>query len=194
MDPKEIRTLQLLEEIEKNQMPSQRQLAGTLNISLGLVNSFVKRLAQKGFFKITHVPKNRLKYILTPKGIAEKSRLTYEYITGSFDFYKRARKKLRSILLQLEANGVQYITFYGVSELSEIAFLSLQETRIRLTGVVDAQKVGKKFFGFVVEDPEKLKSLTYDKILITAIESTDTILDNLSGDNISSEVIVRIRW
>jgi hypothetical protein len=126
--------------------------------------------------------------------MAEKSRLTYEYITGSFDFYKRARKKLRSVLSQLQADGVRHIVFYGVSELSEIAFLSLQETRIKLAGVVDAQKVGKKFFGFTVEEPEKLKSFKYDIILITAIESIDTILNNLSVNNISSDVIVRIKW
>jgi len=77
MDPKDIRTLKILEQVDNGKTPSQRDLAGELNISLGLVNSFIKRLVKKGFVKIRTVPKKRLKYILTPHGAAEKSRLTY---------------------------------------------------------------------------------------------------------------------
>ena len=71
MNPQDIRTLQILEAIESNDAPSQRDLAESLNISLGLINSFVRRLTKKGYFKITHLPRNRVSYILTPKGIAE---------------------------------------------------------------------------------------------------------------------------
>ena len=77
MHVKDIRTLSILEEIDQKKSPCQRYLAKKLNISLGLVNSFLKRLAQKGYFKITTIPKNRLKYILTTKGAVEKARLTY---------------------------------------------------------------------------------------------------------------------
>jgi len=84
MDHKDIRTLKLLEEIEENHVQSQRELAKKLNISLGLVNSFIKRLAHKGFFKITTIPKNRVKYILTPEGAVEKTRLAYKYIQHSY--------------------------------------------------------------------------------------------------------------
>jgi len=94
MDNKALRTLQLLEEIEQNHTLSQRYLAKQLNVSLGLINSFIKRLGKKGYFKITTIPKNRVSYIITPKGIAEKSRLTYEYIHHSYQFYKGARSKL----------------------------------------------------------------------------------------------------
>ena len=87
MNHHDIHALRILEEIEKDNSQSQRELARKLDISLGLVNSFVKRLAQKGYFKITTIPKNRAKYILTPKGFAEKTRLTYEFIQYSFHFY-----------------------------------------------------------------------------------------------------------
>lgn len=72
MDHQNFRTLQILEEIENSYGTSQRELAGKLNVSLGLVNSFMKRLAHKGYLKVTTIPKNRVKYILTPKGAAEK--------------------------------------------------------------------------------------------------------------------------
>ena len=74
MDPKDLRTLKILEKVDNDSVPSQRDLARDLNISLGLVNSFIKRLVKKGYFKARHVPRNRIRYFLTPKGAAEKSR------------------------------------------------------------------------------------------------------------------------
>ena len=62
MDPKDLRTLKILEKIDNDVVPSQRDLARDLNISLGLVNSFIKRLVKKGYFKARHIPKNRMRY------------------------------------------------------------------------------------------------------------------------------------
>ncbi len=185
MDQKDLRTLHLLEEIENNQSPSQRYLAERLNVSLGLVNSFVKRLVNKGYCKITAIPKNRIKYILTPKGAAEKTRLTYEYIHYSYKFYKRARQNLKELFKNLEGEGVQRIVFYGADELAEIAYVSLQETTLKLTAVVDDKKIGKRFFNFKITDPNGLKSLSFDKIIITDTESNKQILEKLIENGIS---------
>ena len=192
MDPRDIRTLQLLEEIEKNHMPSQRHLSRQLNISLGLVNSFIKRLAQKGYFKVTHIPKNRVRYILTPKGAAEKSRLTYEYIKYSYTFYKDARRKLRNLFQRFQESGVKSVVFFGVSDLAEIAYLSLQETDIHLTAIVDPQMVGQTFLGYTVKDPGEIDSLKADKILITAIEQSDILIDHMDRKRIVSDKITLI--
>ena len=173
MDPQDLRTLQLLEEIEKNHMPSQRQLARELNISLGLVNSFVKRLAQKGYFKITHIPKNRVKYILTPKGVAEKTRLTYAYIKYSYTFYKDARRKLRELFHDLRQQGVRRLVFYGTGDLAEIAFLSLQETQMELVAVIDDRRVRQKFMGRPVKELKELENISFDRVLITAVETVE---------------------
>ena len=145
MDHQDIRTLRILEEIEENQAPSQRYLSGQLDISLGLVNSFLKRLAQKGYFKATSIPRNRVKYILTPKGALEKSRLSYAYIKHSFQFYRDAREKLRTAFTKLEKGGVQKIIFYGTGDIAEIAFLSLQETSMELAGLFDEEQNSKPF-------------------------------------------------
>ena len=191
MDNQDLRTLKILEEIEKDKTPSQRYLAGKLNISLGLVNSFLKRLAQKGFFKITSIPKNRVKYILTPKGAAEKTRLTYKYIQYSFQFYKTARHKLRVLFSSLLVNGNLRIVFYGSSDLAEIAYISLQETAIQLVGIVDDKKAGDIFMDFVISSPDRLKTITYDKILITGIEEPEEVLKGILEKGIlRSKVII----
>ncbi len=192
MDPKDIRTLKILEQVQNGQSPSQRALAGELNISLGLVNSFIKRLVRKGFVKITTIPKKRIKYILTPRGAAEKSRLTYLYIQYSYNFYREARQKLRDLYTDLERQGISRIVFYGAEDLAEIAYVSLQETSIQLVAVVDDTKVGTRFLKLRVMDPAELTAIAYDRILLTTINSRNSILNNLSKIGIASNVVVQI--
>ena len=192
MDNQDIRTLRILEEIDNDHTPSQRDLSRKLNISLGLVNSFIKRLAQKGYFKITNIPKNRVKYILTPKGATEKTRLTYQYIQYSFEFYRNAREKLRKLFKDLKVQGVSRVVFYGASDLAEIAYISLQETNIKMVAIVDDKKIGGTFIGVVVKDPGMLNFLSFDRILITSMNSKDTVLERILKQGISRSKIVML--
>jgi DNA-binding MarR family transcriptional regulator len=192
MDPKEIRTLKILEKVDNDKSPSQRDLAGELNISLGLVNSFIKRLVKKGFVKITTIPRQRIKYILTPRGAAEKSRLTYLYIQHSYNFYKEARQKLRNLCTELEDQGIKRIVFYGAGDLAEIAYLSLQETDVQLVAIVDDEKMGTRFMKFRVTNPAHLDTLSYDRILVTAINSKHAILQKIAQRGMLSERVIEI--
>ncbi len=190
MDIQDIRTLKLLEEIEKDTVYSQRDLALKMNVSLGLVNSFIKRLARKGYFKIKTIPRKRIKYIITPKGVAEKSRLTYEYIQHSFHFYKDARQKLHHLFVELEHNGVRHIVFYGATPLAEIAFISVQEMTLKVVCVVDDQKADQPFLRMKIRKLEILKSLVFDRILITSLDSIDDVYAKLSKAGIHQNQIV----
>ena len=190
MDYQDIRTLQLLEEIEQNHTPSQRYLADRLNVSLGLVNSFIKRLAKKGYFKISTIPKNRVKYILTPKGIAEKTKLTYEYIQFSYQVYTSARKKLTVLFQQLVEQGVRRVVLCGMGQVTEVAYISLYETQIEIVGIVDPSHHGRKFMNFTVYPPSELENLTFDKVLLTAEEQIDSIMQILSDCGVEDETIV----
>jgi DNA-binding MarR family transcriptional regulator len=168
MDSQDIRTLQLLEEMEKDRATSQRDLARKLNVSLGLVNSFIKRLASKGYFKVTTIPKNRVRYILTPKGAAQKSLLTYQYIQYSYRFYRSARQELHNLFSRLEGRAVRSIVFLGAGDLAEIAFISLQQSNIQLAAIVDEARAGERFLGYRVALPAELQDTSYDLILVTA--------------------------
>lgn len=192
MENQDLRTLRILEEIDNDHSPSQRDLSRKLNISLGLVNSFIKRLANKGYFKITNIPKNRVKYILTPKGAAEKTRLTYQYIQYSYEFYRKAREKLRNLFKDLAIQGVRRVVFYGMSDVAEIAYISLQETPIKMVAIVDEKKAGKIFLGNVVKSPDILKTISFDRILITFVEKEDSPLERLLKKGIPGNKIVLI--
>jgi len=192
MDMNSLRTLRILENIEEGPSLSQRDLARALNISLGLANSFVKRLAGKGYFEMTTVPKSKAKYIITPKGIAEKTRLTYEYIQYSYDFYKSTRQRLRNLFAGLEGKQIKRIVFYGVSDLAEIAYISLQETRMTIVGIVDGSRQGEHFFGLTIADAASLPSLKYDRLIVTSDELTDDPIAELRSMHIPEDRILLI--
>jgi hypothetical protein len=155
------------------------------------VNSFIKRLARKGYVKITTVPKNRLKYMLTPKGLAEKTRLTYESIQYSFDFYKTARKRIKTILHTAEKGGVRRVVFYGGGDLAEIAYISLQETDLSMVAIVDDHQSGQKLLGHTIRPSSVLNSLDYDRVIITSVNSRDAIYKTLRKHGVpASKVLV----
>ncbi len=191
MNNHDIHALRILEEIEKDSSQSQRELARKLHISLGLVNAFVKRLAHKGYFKVTTIPKNRARYILTPKGFAEKTRLTYAFIQHSFHFYKKARGKLKRLFSTLEDGGIQRVVFYGASDLAELAYVSLKETNLELVGIVDDFKFGEQFLVYTVMHPSIVTRLEYDKIIVTSISSKHDIYENLVKLNIAKD---KVSW
>ncbi|MDD2390300.1 MAG: winged helix-turn-helix transcriptional regulator [Desulfobacterales bacterium] len=191
MDHQDIRTLKILEAIDENQGQSQRDLAGKLNVSLGLVNSFIKRLARKGYFKITTIPGNRIKYILTPGGLAEKTRLSCEYIHFSFEFYQRARQQFRKLFQDLTDMGVSDIVLYGANDYAEIACITLQETKLNLKAVVDDDKTGRMFLGNAILDSSQLAaSVTYDRIVVPVAEQREAVLQSLIDKGILREKIV----
>jgi len=192
MDPKDIRTLKILEKVEIDQSTSQRDLASELNISLGLVNSFIKRLVKKGFVKISTIPKQRIKYIITPHGAAEKSRLTYLYVQQSYHFYKEARKKLRNLYAELENQGIANLVFYGAGDLAEIAYISLQQTSMKLIAIVDDEKIDIRFMKIPVTDPALLDTISYDRIIVTAVNSRSAILHKLAQRGIPPELVIQI--
>ena len=193
MDQDELRILKLLEAVDSKEPPTQRELARDLNISLGLVNAFVKRLAKKGYFKITHIPKNRVKYLLTPKGALEKSRLTYRYIRYSVGFYREIREMLIALFSRLEEQGVGRVALYGCGEVAELAHLFLQNTSIKLAGVFDEEYDGRDFFGHRVKSYEQLAKDGYEYVLLTQIEDIQRHFDRIVDLGVKPECILHIR-
>jgi DNA-binding MarR family transcriptional regulator len=194
MEKNEIKTLRMLEAFEENPSQTQRDLSKKLKISLGMVNAFTKRLAKKGFFKVRTRPKGRVQYIITPNGIAEKTRLTYQYILYSIQYYKSMRDKLKNILTTLSNQEKKRVFFYGISELAEIAYITLQETDIKLIGVIDDSMRGQTFIGLRIEGTDRLKTIsTNEVVIITKIDCSINDLEWLTPDDITLGKIIDLR-
>lgn len=148
LDP--YRSFLLLSAIEGDEAISQRQLAGNLGIALGLVNSYLKNLVAKGFVRVKNFPSNRYAYLLTPQGMAEKSRLAYQHLSYFTSLYTVARQDYLDLFHRLEDAGVREVVFCGVDEVAEVAYLSLKESGLELLAVMDDGRQGGEFFGLPI--------------------------------------------
>src|SRR6202167_5633319 len=113
--------LGLLESVERDGAQTQRRLAGEVGVALGLLNAYLRRCINKGLVKVREAPARRYAYYLTPQGFAEKSRLTAEYLSYSFTFFRRARADCTAALDIAKRRGWSRIVLAGVSDLAEIA-------------------------------------------------------------------------
>src|SRR5712691_6388596 len=106
--------LGLLDAVEQNRAQSQRLLASELGIALGLVNAYLKRCVKKGLVKVRSAPARRYAYYLTPHGFAEKSRLTVEFLSSSFGFFREAKADCSAALQAAAARGLDRIALAGI--------------------------------------------------------------------------------
>jgi DNA-binding MarR family transcriptional regulator len=192
MDSESHRIYKILEEISEDDSITQRRLSQKLGIALGLTNLYVKRLIKKGYIMVKTMPRNRIAYNLTPKGIAEKGVLTLEYMKYSFNYYREFRERIRKAFQEASKNGVKKLVFYGAGEVGELAYLTLQENGMELAGVVDDLKEGKDFFGRKVAGIEALKEFEFDRIFITALSSKENIYQKLIREGVPEDKIILI--
>tara|TARA_E500000178_G_C16976893_1_gene733811 strand:- start:1050 stop:1355 length:306 start_codon:yes stop_codon:yes gene_type:complete len=89
---------EVLRKIGKSSKSSQREMAEELGFSLGKLNYCLKALKQKGLVKIQNFKKNPKKlnyvYVLTPKGIAAKTKMTLNFMKRKMDEYDQLKKEL----------------------------------------------------------------------------------------------------
>ncbi len=169
------RSLLLLDEISKGTELTQRDLSRKLNVALGLVNSYVKNLVSKGYITVSTIPRKRYKYYLTPSGFAEKTRLTYQHLQNFTNLYRVARRDFSLLFNKIEKSDLKEVVFCGVDEVAEIAFLSLKETDLKLTGVVDGAKKGTDFFGHTVLPLEEINNIGYGIIVVTSFQGGEAL-------------------
>src|SRR6185295_13036502 len=136
LDVEAHRDLRLLEAVEEDSRVTQRSLASKLGIALGLTNIYLKRLVRKGCIKCVNVQSNRISYLITPRGIAEKARLTYEFMDYSLHLYGEVRQHLRAVIRECAAAG-RRVAIYGRGEAAELAYLSLREAGLEPVAIFD---------------------------------------------------------
>jgi DNA-binding MarR family transcriptional regulator len=189
--------LEILTAIGERQPLTQRALAQRMGVALGLTNLYLKRLAKKGYVKIAdfrHKPAagKRLRYILTARGIAEKSRLTYEHVTYSLRLYARARQTLRESLSLVPERGLKRIALYGTGEAAELAYLTLKEVGLEPVGVFDTRADGQ-FLGMTVRSVADLDEEGFDAVVLATFDSPEKQVAALERRGIPRTKILTLR-
>jgi ribosomal protein S25 len=164
------RDLRLLEAVEEDSRVTQRSLATKLGIALGLTNIYLRRLVRKGFIKCVNVQANRISYLITPRGIAEKVRLTYEFMDYSLHLYGEVRQHLRGVLQECAAAN-RRVAIYGRGEAAELAYVSLKECGLDPVAIFDVEG-GREFLGMPVYPVCDHARVDYDLMIVATLENS----------------------
>ncbi|HWV43444.1 winged helix-turn-helix transcriptional regulator [Pseudorhodoplanes sp.] len=189
--------LGILESVERDGVQSQRHLAAELGVALGLVNAYLKRCVKKGLLKVSEAPARRYAYYLTPHGFSEKSRLTVQYLSHSFDFFRRAKSDCSALLQAAELRGIRRIVLAGKSDLAEIAAICALDHGIEITAVVDAKAVEARFVGVPVRPDYDSVDQVFDAVLITdmltARERAEQAIARFGDERVLIPQLLRVR-
>jgi DNA-binding MarR family transcriptional regulator len=166
--------LDLLKSLERDGERSQRYLAGELGIALGLVNIYLKRCVKKGLVKVSDAPARRYAYYLTPKGFSEKSRLTVQYLSHSFSFFRLAKSDCASVLAAAKASGYSRLVLAGQSDLAEVMILCAVEAGVSVVAMVDADSEQANFVGVDVHKSYADIVDPFDAVVVTDVRLAET--------------------
>ncbi len=139
--------LRLLEHVEADNSVSQDRFAKRVGIAKGLANAYFNRCLQKGWIRLRQVPKQRFLYYLTPKGFAEKARLTAEFLTSSYQFYRNVRADMGTLMAEAAREGHQRLAVLGAEELAEITAIVSEESAVEIAGFIAPGSTRKRIAG-----------------------------------------------
>ena len=176
---------------------SQRRIAADLGIALGLVNAYLKRCIKKGLVKVSEAPARRYAYYLTPHGFSEKSRLTVEYLSSSFSFFRQAKADCAQVFEAAKANGSRRLVLAGQSDLAEIAILCAVETAIKIVAIVDPRSGGTQFVGIDVVKSYAEIHEQFDAVVVTDLTqsklSYDAAAEICGADRVFAPALLGLR-
>ena len=186
----------ILVAIEAQQQVSQRSLSQRIGIALGLTNFLMRRLVRKGWVRVIRISPTRVRYLLTPEGIAEKARMSRLLLQDSVRFYLTVRDRIHKSLSAAavaSADRASRIVFFGAGEVAEIAYVCLQETTFQLVGVID-ESPRQRFFGVPVYSADDLqcgllRGTRFDRLIVTTLDDREAIRARLAQTGLTPEQV-----
>ena len=139
---KAFRDLGLLEEIERDPDVTQAGMAAKLGVAVGTVNWHLKRLIAKGYVKVKRAERRKLRYIITPEGLALRAKLTVAYIENSLVLYRETRTAARNALDKAKREGYSAVRIEGKGDIADICRLTCLEMGIKVLEGQDGRGAG----------------------------------------------------
>jgi hypothetical protein len=139
--------LRLLEHVEADESVSQDRFARRIGIAKGLANAYFNRCLQKGWIKLRQVPKQRFFYYLTPKGFAEKARLSAQFLAHSYKFYRDSRADLGALMEEAAERGFRRLAVLGAGELAEIAAIVSDDAPTKIVAFIAPESPRRRIAG-----------------------------------------------
>jgi hypothetical protein len=109
-----------------------------MGVAVGTVNWHLKRLIAKGYVKVKRAERKKLRYIITPEGIALRARLAVDYVERSFSLYRKTRQRVSEYLAQLKIAGYDRVRILGKGDVADICRLTCLEHGVNVVNDKDA--------------------------------------------------------
>jgi hypothetical protein len=181
--------LRLLEHVEANESTSQDGFAKRVGIAKGLANAYFNRCLQKGWIKLHQIPKQRFLYYLTPKGFAEKARLSAQFLTHSYQFYRDARADLVTLMMEAAKLGHTRLAVLGAGELAEIAAIVSEESPVEIVGFIAPDSARHRIAGRpVVADWAQIQAA--DGAVLGTLENARAVFEAFRAEQPTVAVFV----
>jgi len=164
----DLHELEILKQIEESPTLTNRTAATRLGVSVKLAHETLKRMVSRGLLHVKKLNSRRWDYFLTPTGIAEKARLTVEFVGFSMEFYREARRQSAQVCRKLSEQNLKTVALLGSGDIAEIVYLGIQEWNLTLLGVFNNGADKELFMGVNVQPATALK-LTDAAAIIVAV-------------------------
>ncbi len=110
---------------------TQRDLSRHMELSLGQTNMLIRRLVSKGYIRITQLNKRKVRYLLTPKGIAEKMQKTVKYTLNTINAISLIKENVKRIVSVLYEEGERLFVILGKSDFALLIEMALKDMDIK---------------------------------------------------------------
>jgi DNA-binding MarR family transcriptional regulator len=150
------RDLSLLDNIEHQPDVTQADLATQLGIAVGTVNWHLKRLISKGYVKVMRAERRKLRYLITPEGLALRARLTVDYVEQQLNMYRRVRQKVKEYVEQVKSSGYDRLRLVGEGDVADICRLTCLEQNMKIVDQPGIPILEVRGLGVALIEPENL--------------------------------------
>ncbi|KKR03863.1 MAG: hypothetical protein UT30_C0017G0002 [Candidatus Uhrbacteria bacterium GW2011_GWF2_39_13] len=182
--------LEVLRHVEESPLLTNRRMADKLGVSVKLAHAILRGMVKRGLFHIKKHHSRRWDYFLTPKGLAEKVRLTREFLEFSMQFYQEARKASSQVCRDIAESGKRKIAFMGAGDLAEIAYLGVKEWNLELIEIYDDEK--ESFLGIPVKKLDRISTSSSDYIIVCLYDKSKPMAERYLPQNIRA--MDNMRW
>lgn len=181
--------LRLLEHVETADAVSQNGFAQQVGIAKGLANAYFNRCLHKGWIKLRQVPKQRFLYYLTPRGFAEKARITAQFLTHSYQFYRDARTSLIALMRDAGAQGHRHLAVLGDGDFAEITLIVSHDASVEVVGFIAPDSARKRLADRpVVSSWSEIEGA--DGVVLAAIEDASAVFERFREEQPTVPIFV----
>ena len=178
-EPLSAREIQVLDILREDQKVSQRGLAKRMGVALGLANSLLKQLVQKGYVNVSRTDAHHFAYLCTPQGMAQKTVRLLTHLENSFEFYQQAKRIVRHSVSEIERRGLKRVAIYGKGDIGEMVYVALKDFGLDVAALLDDECPGERWLGQGILAAASARGLKLDAVIVAAAEPAPDLMEGL---------------